>query len=169
MKYVAIVMVLLVVAAAAFGLYAYVNARLVVASIELEAYDATMQTEDFLRWQSAVDNGAAAGTAYTDSIPGTAADYSYFLYTFRLRNKGLIDAEMVEIQPVPVNGDVLSYSTTNAADINRGTTVAAGSERDVWSVLITSKQNRDNYLVTRSFYITYYLWGIPITVTAVYN
>jgi len=169
MKYVAIVMVLLVVVAAAFGLYAYVNAKLVVASIELEAYDATMQTEDFLRWQSAVDNDAATGTAYTDSIPGTAADYSYFLYTFRLRNKGLINAEMVEIQPVPVNGDVLSYSTTNASDVNRGTTIPAGNERDVWSVLLTSKQNRESYLVTRSFYITYYIWGIPMTVTAVYN
>ena len=169
MKYVAIFMVFLVVAAAAFGLYAYTNTRLVVASVDLEAYPAVQQGADFLRWQNAVDNGAVSGTAYTQSIPGTAEDYSYFVYTFRLKNKGLIDAEMVEIQPVPVNGDVLSYSTTDAGAVNANTVVPAGGECDVWNVLITSKQNQESYLVTRSFYITYYIWGIPMTVTAVYN
>ena len=169
MKYVAIFMVVLVALAGAFGAYAYVNARLAVASIELEVYPATKQEADFQRWQNAVDNDAVGGTAYAQSIPGTAEDYSYFVYTFRLRNKGLIDAEMVEIQPVPVNGDVLSYSTTDATSVNNGVTVGAGNERDLWSVLITSKQNQDSYLVTRSFYITYYIWGIPMTVTATYN
>lgn len=169
MKYVALFLVVLVLAAGAFGLYAYANTKLQVASVELEVYPAAQQETDFLHWQSAVDNGAVSGTTYTESIPGTAADYSYFVYTFRLRNKGVIDAEMVEIQPVPVNGDVLSYSTKNAAAINDNTTVRAGSERDVSSVLITSKQNQDSYLVTRSFYITYYIWGIPVTVTAAYN
>ena len=169
MKYVALFMVLLVIAAGVFGLYAYMNTKLQVASVELQVIPASQQEADFLRWQSAVDNGAVSGTAYTKSIPGTAADYSYFVYTFRLRNKGVIDAEMVEIQPVPVNGDVLSYSTRDAAAVNANTVVQAGSERDVSSVLITSKQNQDSYLVTRSFYITYYIWGIPVTVTATYN
>jgi len=169
MKYVAIFMAVLVLLAGAFGLYAYVNTRLAVVDIELMVYPATQQEADFQRWQNAVDNGAVVGTAYAQSIPGTAEDYSYFVYTFRLRNKGLIDAEMVEIQPVPVNGDVLSYSTTDAAAVNANTMVKAGSERDVWSVLITSRQNQDNYQVTRSFYITYYIWGIPVTVTTVYH
>lgn len=169
MKYVAVFMVVLVLLVAALGIYTYANIRLQVASIELQAYPAEQQAADFHNWQNAVDNGAVSGTAFTESIPGTAADYSYFVYTLRLRNKGLIDAEMVEIQPVPVNGDVLSYSTTDAASINANTVVAAGSERDVWNVIITSKQNQENHIVTRSFYITYYIWGLPVTVTAVYN
>ena len=169
MKYVAIFMVVLVLLAAAFGVYAYANTRLMVVSIELEAFPAAQQETDFQRWQNAVDNDAVSGTAYAQSIPGTAADYSYFVYTFRLRNKGFIDAEMVEIQPVPVNGDVLSYSTTDTVSVNANTKVSAGSERDLWSVLITSRQNQDSYLVTRSFYITYYIWGSPVTVTATYN
>ena len=169
MKYVAVFMVVLVLLAAALGIYTYANIKLQVAEIKLQAYPATQQETDFLGWQAAVDNGAVSGTAFTESIPGTADDYSYFVYTLRLRNRGLIDAEMVEIQPVPVNGDVLSYSTTDMASINANTVISAGSERDVWNVIITSKQNQDNQIVTRSFYITYYIWGLPVTVTAVYN
>ena len=169
MKYMAVFMVVLVLLAAALGVYTYANIKLQVLDIELQAYPATQQETDFLGWQAAVDNGAVSGTPFTQTIPGTAEDYSYFVYTLRLRNKGLIDAEMVEIQPVPVNGDVLSYSTTDAASINANTVIAAGSERDVWNVIITSRQNQDNHIVTRSFYITYYVWGIPVTVTAVYN
>ena len=169
MKYVAVFMVVLVLLAAALGIYTYANIKLQVAEIKLQAYPATQQETDFLGWQAAVDNGAVSGTAFTESIPGTADDYSYFVYTLRLRNRGLIDAEMVEIQPVPVNGDVLSYSTTDMASINANTVISAGSECDVWNVIITSKQNQDNHIVTRSFYITYYIWGLPVTVTAVYN
>jgi len=169
MKYVAVFMVVLVLLAGAVGVYAYLNVKLEVASIEMAAYPATQQAADFQGWQNAVDNGAVSGTAFTGSIPGTADDYSYFVYTLRLRNKGLIDAEMVEVQPVPVNGDVLSYTTTDAAAINNNTIVASGGERDVWNVIITSRQNQENHIVTRSFYITYYIWGIPVTVTAVYN
>ena len=169
MKYIAVFTVVLVLLAAALGVYTYANIRLEVAEITLEAYPASQQAEDFASWQSAVDNGAVCGTPYTQTIPGTAADYSYFVYTLRLRNKGLIDAEMVEVQTVPVNGDVLSYSTTNAESINRNTVIPSGGEQDVWTVLITSKQNQDSHMVTRSFYITYYIWGMPVTVTAVYN
>lgn len=169
MKYVAVFMVVLVLLAGALGIYTYANVKLQVAGIELQAYPATQQETDFLGWQAAVDNGAVTGTAFTESIPGTAENYSYFVYTLRLRNKGLLDAEMVEIQPVPVNGDVLSYSTTDMASINANTVIPSGSERDVWTVVITSRQNQENHIVTRSFYITYYVWGIPVTVTAVYN
>lgn len=169
MKYVAVFMVVLVLLATALGIYTYANIRLEVAEIKLQAYPATQQETDFLGWQAAVDNGAVSGTAFTQSIPGTAEDYSYFVYSLRLRNKGLLAAEMVEIQPVPVNGDVLSYSTTDAAGINANTVIDAGGERDMWTVVITSRQNQENHFVTRSFYITYYVWGIPVTVTAVYN
>jgi len=90
MKYVAVFMVVLVLLAGAVGVYAYLNVKLEVASIEMAAYPATQQAADFQGWQNAVDNGAVSGTAFTGSIPGTADDYSYFVYTLRLRNKGLL-------------------------------------------------------------------------------
>ena len=169
MKYVAIFMVVLVVAAAGLGLYTYANARLQVASVELTTVSASERADEFTALQMAVDRGALSGTAFTESVPGTAADYSFFTYTFRLRNGGLIDAEMVEIQPIPANGDVLAYATSDAAQVNANTIISAGSERDVWSVVLTSAQNQTNRQVSRSFKITYYIWGIPMSVTAKYN
>lgn len=115
MKYVAIFMVVLVIAAAGLGAYTYANARLQVVSVELKTAAGGERVQEFTALQTAVDRGALNGTAFTESVPGTAADYSFFTYTFRLRNGGLIDAEMVEIQPIPANGDVLAYATSDAS------------------------------------------------------
>ena len=101
MKYVAIFMVVLVIAAAGLGVYTYANARLQVVSVELKTAAGGERVQEFTALQTAVDRGALNGTAFTKSVPGTAADYSFFTYTFRLRNGGLIDAEMVEIQIAP--------------------------------------------------------------------
>lgn len=166
MKYVAIFMVLLVVAAAALGIYTYANARLMVSSVTVDIAPASQRESEFLSWQAAMDNSAAVCTPFTESIPGTSGDYSFFTYTFRLKNGGLLDAEMVEIQPMPVNGDVLAYATTDAASINNNNTVPAGSERNMWSVVLTSAQNAQNMMTARSFKITYYIWGIPCSMTA---
>ena len=169
MKYVAIFMIVLVVFAAGLGIYTYANAKLQVVSIELKATAAGSNTSEFIALQTAVDRGALSGTAFAESVPGTAADYSFFTYTFRLRNGGLIDAEMVEIQPVPANGDVLAYATSDASQANANTIVAAGSENDAWIVVLTSIQNQEEHEVSRSFKITYYIWGITMSVTASYN
>ena len=169
MKYVAIFMVVLVIAAAGLGAYTYANARLQVVSVELKTAAGGERVQEFTALQTAVDRGALNGTAFTESVPGTAADYSFFTYTFRLRNGGLIDAEMVEIQPIPANGDVLDYATADASQVNTNTIVSAGGERDVWSVVLTSAQNQTDRQVSRSFKITYYIWGIPMSVTAKYN
>ena len=78
MKYVAIFMVVLVVAAAGLGLYTYANARLQVASVELTTVSASERADEFTALQTAVDRGALSGTAFAESVPGTAADYSFF-------------------------------------------------------------------------------------------
>lgn len=166
MKYVAIFMALLVVAAGVLGIYTYANTRLAVVSVSVEMVSAAQRESEFLSWQSAMDHDAVAGTPFTDELPGSADDYSFFTYTFRLKNGGLIDAEMVEIQPVPVNGDVLAYSTTDAAAVNANNVIPAGSERNLWSVVLTSARNQSALATARSFKITYYIWGIPWSITA---
>ena len=65
--------------------------------------------------------------------------------------------------------DVLAYATSDASQVNANTIVSAGGERDVWSVVLTSAQNQTDRQVSRSFKITYYIWGIPMSVTAKYN
>ena len=169
MKYVAIFMVALVLIGLALGIYTYANTGLQVAQITLKAVAAAENESEFAALQNAMDVGALAGTPFTDSLPGSASDYSFFTYTFRLKNPGLIGMEMVEIQPVPVNGDVLCYATADAGEANANLTVPAGKERDAWCVLLTTAQNQESHLVTRSFRITYYVWGMARSVTVTYN
>ncbi len=169
MKYAAIFMIILVLIAGAAGIYAYAGVKLQIEDVTLKMAEASERVEEFVALQTAIDNGSLAGTAFTDSVSGSSAEYSFFTYTFRLKNKGLIRAEMVEIQPVPVNGDVLSYATLDSGAVNAGIDISGGSERDAWCVLLTSKQNQDNRVTGRSFRITYYIWGIPMTVTATYR
>ena len=64
---------------------------------------------------------------------------------------------------------MLAYATSDASQVNTNTIVSAGGERDVWSVVLTSAQNQTDRQVSRSFKITYYIWGIPMSVTAKYN
>ena len=111
MKYVAVFMVVLVLLAGAVGVYAYLNVKLEVASIEMAAYPATQQAADFQGWQNAVDNGAVSGTAFTGSIPGTADDYSYFVY---------------QVQEAQKAGQTISEAIRTAADI----CIAEGKMKD---------------------------------------
>lgn len=169
MKYVAIFMAALVVIAAATGIYTLANARVQVTAITLNAVSAAERESEFVALQNAMDQSALAGTPFANSVPGGSADYSFFTYTFRLKNSGLISAEMVEIQPVPVNGDVLCYASADSSQANANLVVRAGQERDAWCVLLTSAQNQENHLVTRSFRVTYYIWGIARSTTVTYN
>ena len=168
MKYAAIFMIVLVVICAGVGVYAWVNAAPQV-TVTMKAEAASLREEEFAALQRAMDNDALIGTPFAESVPGTSADYSFFTYTFRVKNKGLIPFEMVEIQPVPANGDVLCYATLDGARANAGLTVAAGKEGDTWCVLLTSAQNQEAHLVTRAFRVTYYLWGKPHSLTVAYR
>ena len=168
MKYAAIVMVLVVLVCAGVGVYAWTNTKAQI-TITMTAEAASSRESDFAALQRAMDNDALIGTPFADELPGTSADYSFFTYTFRIKNKGLIDFEMVEIQPVPANGDVLSYATLDPSRANAGLTVRAGKESDAWCVIPTSAQNQESHLVTRTFRVTYYVWGKPHTVTVTYR
>lgn len=167
MKYAAIVMIVLAAAALALGIYTYANARLVVTSISMESLPAFERQEDFAALQTAVDQGALMGTPYADEVPGSSLDYNFLTFTFRLKNNGLIGAEMVEIQPLPVNGDVLSYTTLDPERVNESLNVGSRQERDTWCVVLASAQS--DAQTSRSFRITYYLWGSPRTMTVNYN
>ncbi|MBQ2028612.1 MAG: hypothetical protein II481_04135 [Clostridia bacterium] len=169
MKYAAIVMALLVIAGAVLGIYTAANARIQIESVSLAAASGEEKQTEFAKLQQAMDNGALIGTPFTETLTGNSSDYSFFTYTFRLKNGGLIDAEMVEIQPVPTNGDVLCYTSLDSSQAAAELTVKAGKERDAWCVVLTSRQNQEQHLVTRSFRITYYIWGVAKSTVVTYN
>lgn len=167
MKYAAIFMAVLVALTLALGIYTLANAHLVVVSVTEDVAAAFERPEEFAALQTAMDHEALLGTPYADELPGSSMDYNFRTYTIRLRNPGLIAAEMVEIQPTPVNGDILSYTTLDAAQVNANRTVPARGEANLWTVVLSSAQ--DTAPAQRTFRITYYLWGMKKTTTATYK
>ena len=80
MKYAAIFMIVLVAVGLVLGVYTYTNARLVVASVSMNAVQGFEKPEDFAALQNAVDQSALMGTAYTDLAFKrlAAVDYKFF-------------------------------------------------------------------------------------------
>lgn len=169
MKYAAIFMCLLVIAGLTLGIYTYANARLTVAAISLSSAQGVEKAADFAALQKAMDQGALLGTAYVDELPGSSLDYTFETYTFRLKNGGLLDAEMVEVEPVPVEGDQLSYTTLDASQVNDNVTVPARQERDAWCVVLANADQDELLRRQRKFRITYYIWGMARTMTVSYQ
>ena len=169
MKYAAIFMIVLVAVGLALGVYTYANARLTVASVSMNAVQGVEKPEDFAALQSALDENALMGTAYADSLAGSSLDYVFETYTFRLKNGGLIGAEMVEIEPIPLEGDALSYTTLDAARVNANLTIPARQERDAWCVVLRGASQDELLRRQRKFRVTYYMWGAPRTMTVGYQ
>lgn len=116
-----------------------------------------------------MDRGALNGTAFTESVPGTAADYSFFTYTFRLRNGGAHRRGDGGNTAHPRQRRCAGLCHQRRFAGKRQYHRIRRGERDVWSVVLTSAQNQTDRQVSRSFKITYYIWGIPMSVTAKYN
>ena len=169
MKYAAIFMSVLVAIGLVLGIYTYANAHLTVTAVSMNAAQGFEKTQEFARLQNAMDQGALLGTAYADTLPGNSLDYVFETYTFRLKNGGLINAEMVEIEPIPLEGDVLSYTTLDAGQVNANLTVPAHQERDGWCVVVHSAGQDELLRRQRKFRVTYYMWGAAKTVTASYQ
>lgn len=165
-KYVAILLILAVLVSAGVGIYAYINTRLQVVSISVSTRSAESDANTFSLLQSRLDNGSSTAAVYTTALDGSASDYGFFTYCVRLHNNGLIRAEMVEVQPYPVNGDALSYTTLDTAQLNANRILEAGEDIELYCTLLTSAANLQNYLTSRTFRITYYIWGMPMTVEA---
>ena len=109
--------------------------------------------------RAAVARQSLLGTMLKKTEMGPAENYSYYIYTLRLKNNGLVPAEMVEMQVAPIENDVLFYGDTSE------TIIPPGGEKDVWVVLLTEGAPHS----VRDLYVTYYLWGHPQEVKFTYD
>ena len=149
MKTAAIVLmalVLLVGGALGWGLF-HTDLRVVAAG--LQALPAQDRAGEFERVKEAANQRSLLGTILKDGGVGDAGDYSFYVYSLRLKNAGLVPAEMVEMQISPAAQDVLFYGAAEE------TIIMPGETRDVWCVLLTEGTPP----AVRDMYITYYLWG----------
>lgn len=159
MKKTAIILMILLLGCAGvvgWGL-THTNLRVIGKSVQISA--ASERPQEFAALKEAAQNQSLLGTRVKSGTLGNAEEYSYFLYTLRLKNDGLVDAEMVEVQIAPLDSDVLFYGETGEIVIK------AGETRDVWCMLLT--QGRPHPV--RDIYVTYYLWGHPQEVKYTYE
>ena len=159
MKTAAIVLMVLVLAAGACLGYGLFNSTLQITGKGLQAIPASERAGEFDALRSAMEQNSLLGTILNRQQLGSADGYSYYIYTLRLHNPGLVAAEMVEMQIAPIQQDVLFYGDTQEIII------PPQSTRDVWCVLLTQGTPHP----VRDLYVTYYLWGHPHEVKFTYD
>ncbi len=159
MKTFAILMVVAVFAAVGVVGYGLFNTSLQVIGKDVQVFSAASQPAQFEQLKVAVERNALIGTQIKSGNLGNADEYTYHVYTLRVKNPGLVDAQMVEMQIAPIGEDVLFYGEGGEVVIEKGQT------RDIWCVLLSKGQTHD----VRNMYITYYLWGHPYEVKFTYD
>lgn len=150
------VLVLLTAGVLGYGLF---NTSLQVTGKALDVIPASQRAGEFEALKGSVERNSLIGTILKKDPLGSAEEYSYYMYTLRLHNPGLVDAEMVELQIAPMNQDVLFYGETQEI------VIPAQGTRDVWCVLLTKGTPH----AVRDIYVTYYLWGHPHEVKFTYD
>ena len=159
MKTAAILLTVLVLLVGGCLGWALFHTNLQVTGKALQTLPAQDRAAQFDALRAAVSRQSLLGTVVKSGEMGPAENYSYYIYTLRLKNAGLVPAEMVEMQISPIAADVLFYGDTQE------NVIQPGQEKDVWCVLLTEGTPH----AVRDIYVTYYLWGHPQEVRFTYD
>lgn len=159
MKKAAVCLIVLVVVLAGAMVYGLFNTSLQVIGKGLQIVPASEREAEFQQLRDTVSQRSLLGTIVQSGTLSAAGDYSYYIYTLRIKNPGLVAAEMVELQIAPISADVLFYGETGEIVIGPGET------RDVRCVLLTKGTPH----AVRDVYVSYYLWGHPYEVKFTYD
>lgn len=167
MKLAAIILLVLALLIGGAAIWGFSNTRLDMEVEGVRVLDAAQQQAEFDRLSSLLMNNAVRGIVYDTDFTGSSGDYVILQYTIRVRNRGLVKAEMLEAQVVPVKGDVLCYSQQEAMgqDVNTSIEAAPGQELLFRCYLLTRK---DLHAV-RELHVSYYIWGNPFIIKLMYG
>ena len=128
-------------------LWQTLHQELIVTGQGLNSVEAERLEKEYTAWISAIENRQFVGFVYQEE---PEADEAQFVtYTLRLRNGGLLPAEMVEMQLVTEAGDIAAYQDPEEMDI------APGAEGTLSLTLLTASRTS----LRRDIIVTYYLWG----------
>ncbi len=153
MKATAIILIVLVLAGVCGIGYLYLNATLTVTEDSCIATDAMTQEAFFSQLKEQVSGGSFVGTLYGGKELDNADQYQFLTYTLTLDNRTFLNAETVEIQITPMQGDVLQLGETQEH------TAPAGRKSSVSATILTSRTAHSVREVT----VTWYCWGIPFS------
>jgi len=158
-KYVAWVMVALLVLAVVGVGYLYATAQVVVEALGAQAYEAQSQQATFDDLKHRLENGSVLGTVFADEPLGDASEYAFVSYSVRLRNDCLITIDMVEVQIVPTDKDILQMGNTAVRSL-------APHTKGDFSGTVLTRRDSDSM---REIIVTYYIWGKPFSIKKVYG
>lgn len=159
MKVWAIILIFLCIAALAGVGYLYLTAGITVDAIGCVASDAGTLTDYFAQLSDQVNSGSFVGTLFNNGLLPAAESCQFLTYTVRLKNTGYLSAETVELQVTPMDGDLLQLGDTESHSLK------AKGTGDIQATILTGKGNHN----IRQLTVTYYIWGIPFTLTTAYN
>lgn len=108
------------------------------------------ETQDFEQIRHAVLNRSLLGTLYHPEALTEETQFTFVTFTVRLKNTGLLPAEMVELSLTPFAKDVCAYPATRREII-----LGPGEEREVSLILLTARQEAS----ARDLIVTSYRWG----------
>lgn len=161
MKSAAIVSVVLLILSIIGVGYLYLTTSItIVDTPQVIAVEAYTQPELFQQLQAQVESGSVLGSTYTSSrqLEG-AENYQFLTYTVRLRNNCYVNADMVEVQVTPMDGDVLQLGDFVPK------TLPAQATGDIQATILT----RLGMHPVRELNVTYYIWGLPFHLRTVYG
>ena len=153
MKYIAILLVVVLLACVGGVGWLYLNANVTVAATGVIAVEAATQPELFAQLRDQVESGHVSGTLFQQGTLGEAEGYQFYTYTVRLNNGCFLTADMVEVQVTPMEGDVLQLGDDTARALPARTT------GDIQATILTDV----NMHAVRELNITYDMWGLPFT------
>jgi len=141
------------------GAYLYTTAHVTLEDISLSVAPATEYATQFYDYQQRFENESITGILFQNTLTGTAEEYAFRTYAVTLSNRCLIPAERIELQIIPVEGDVLQLLNEPVPIL------AAGSSGILGAVLLTNASVHS----VREIIITYYLWGYRFTIRHTYG
>lgn len=148
------ILALILIVIIAFGAFFYAGGTLQ-AQVNCISANAGDHPDAFASIENVLASDSAPQLFSTDPL-GDPANYSLLDINISLSNRGIFDAEWLNIQMAGVTGDVAVYSLTGD-----GSDIAARSSAQVNLKLVT-RAPVDN---PRSVSIQYYVYGISRTIT----
>ena len=159
MKIVAWVSVLILLLTLSGLIYLYHNTDVIISAVSLTVRSAQERAELFDNCKRLLSDGAFPGTVFSEESLTHPEDYAFHTYTLTLQNNCFIDAEMVEIQLTPAQGDILQLNDYEPLTLQKRSIKNAGAS------ILTASGNH----AVRELTVTYYIWGIPFRVSMLYG
>ena len=130
-------------------LWQWTHTELTVTARSVRTVPASDMLSNYGAVSRAVRNGSLQGVVYHEDSLTDAAGCSFQFFTLTLENRGLLPAEMTELQLTPFQRDICAYLPRQEI------VVPAGGRREATVTLLTA----DGSPAVRDVTVTYYLWG----------